>query len=377
MTGNRLKAFSFLALFLGLLAESCCAFAQPQNAAEPLPKAWTSPTNDFGIQTNGPSMYRVLSYSSFNVVTNQQFLRIKRLLESTNPIPPIIRERLRTNREPEFQTNSYAITNLVFQRFLPNSLNYLVWTNVIANTNGRSMQMWSTREHPPGWPDRAVNAVWNRRSLVYGMRGFTALSPCWEMEGGSGQVPITALTRRHGYTRGHGMGPGGFRQNYAGKKVWFLSADDKRIEVKIRREVVQTRGGEDYTIVLFDRDLPASIEPLRVINATNMFSRFVSTPEAPYPVFRTEQEGHVTVELPGLMYGYYKGGDSGSPNLLPMPGELVFIAGRSTSTPSPIMQADMDELCRKEGLQPANYQMQWFDISQYPVFKTQDGSSVR
>jgi hypothetical protein len=377
MMGNRIRAFGFLALFPSLLGVSSCAFAQRENTPEPSLKAWTSPTNDFGLQTNGPTAYRVLAYSNFNVVTNQQFLRNKRLLESTNPIPVLIRERLRTNREPEFQTNSYTVTNLVFQRFLPNSLNHLVWTNLLANTNGRSMQIWSTREHPPGWPRAGVNAVWNRRSLIYGMRGFTALSPCWEMEGGSGQVPITALTRRHGYTRGHGMGAGGFRQNYAGKKVWFLSADDQRIEVKILREVVQTRDGQDYTIVLFDRDLPASIEPLRVINSTNMFTRFVSTPHAPYPVFRTEQDGNVTVELPGLIYGFYKGGDSGSPNLLPMPGELVFIAGRSTSTPSPIMQADMDELCRKERLSPANYQMQWYDISQYPVFQTQDVSSAR
>ena len=51
-----------------------------------------------------------------------------------------------------------------------------------------------------------------------------------------------------------------------------------------------------------------------------------------------------------------------------MPGELVFIAGRSTATPGPVMQSDMDELCRMERLQPANYQMRWFDISQYPVF---------
>ena len=81
------------------------------------------------------------------------------------------------------------------------------------------------------------------------------------------------------------MGPNGFRQVYAGKKVWFLTADDKRIEVKISREVVRTQDGQDYTIVLFDRDLPGSIEPLRVINTTNLFTRFISTPLAPFPVF--------------------------------------------------------------------------------------------
>jgi hypothetical protein len=362
-------ALNLLVAVLGLLAMSACASAQQQSAALPIPTSWTTPTNDFGVQTNGPTVYRVLSYSSVTVETNPQFLRNKRLLESTNPIPIIIRERLRTNPVPEFLTNTFPITNLVFQEFLPTSLNHLVWTNVIANTNGRVMQMWSTRGHPPGWPERAgVAATWNHASLLYGMRGFTALSPCWEMEGSSGQVPITALTRRHGYARGHGMGTSGFRQVYAGRKVWFLSPDDKRIEVKITREVVRTQNGEDYTIVLFDRDLPSSIEPLRVVNATNLFTRFISTPQAPFPVFRTEQEGNCTVELPGFMYGFYKPGDSGSPNLLPMPGELIFIAGRSTATPSPVMQSDMDELCRMDRLQPANYQMQWFNISKYPAF---------
>jgi len=363
-----MRKLIILGLFPGLLGVSSCASAQQQNAGVPIPRSWTSPTNDSGLRTNGPTVYQVLSYSSFTVVTNPQFLRIRKLLESTNPIPAVIRERLETSREPEFQTNNSTITNLVFQTFVPGSLNHQIWTNVIANTNGRSIQMWSTREHPPGWPRAGVNAAWNHQSLIYGMRGFTALSPCWELEGSSGQAPITALTRRHGYARGHGMGADGFRQVYAGKKVWFLTADDKRIEVKILREAVQTRSGEDYTIVLFDRDLPGSIEPLRVVNITNLLTRFVMTSLAPYPVFRTEQNGNVTVELPGLMYPYYKGGDSGSPNLLPMPGELVFFSGRSTASPNPAMQSDMDELCRKDRLQPANYQMQWYNISQFPAY---------
>ena len=54
----------------------------------------------------------------------------------------------------------------------------------------------------------------------------------------------------------------------------------------------------------------------------------------------------------------FKAGDSGSPNLLPLLGELVFWSGRSTSGASPQMQADMDELSRQAGLDPAKYQMQ-------------------
>src|SRR5207302_3504811 len=46
-------------------------------------------------------------------------------------------------------------TNLIFDRFLPESLNYLVWTNVMSLTNGRDTLLWSERRHPLGWPKEA------------------------------------------------------------------------------------------------------------------------------------------------------------------------------------------------------------------------------
>src|SRR5262245_36099003 len=48
-----------------------------------------------------------------------------------------------------------VLTEFAFQRFLPESLNHLIWTNVIAATNGRSDQVWSARTHPEGWPQKA------------------------------------------------------------------------------------------------------------------------------------------------------------------------------------------------------------------------------
>ena len=85
-------------------------------------------------------------------------------------------------------------------------------------------------------------------------------------------------------------------------------------------------------------------------------------------VFKSEQLGHVSAEVPGFTYNTWKGGDSGSPDLLPLPGELVFFGGRSTSPPSAAMQADMDELSRQEGLRPKAYQLQWVDLSKYPKY---------
>lgn len=244
---------------------------------------------------------------------------------------------------------------------------------MIARTNGRTMTIWSVRSHPTGWPGQPPEVRWNPNGLMWGLKGLTALSPCWEGEGSPGQVPITALTRRHGYTRGHGMGPVGIHANFAGKKVWFLTTDNQVVERRVVRELVRTadpvRG--DYTILLFNADLPNSISPLRVTDRSNFEPpqpRFVWPPGAPCPVFQTEQVGNVSVGLPGLTVPTAKGGDSGSPNLLPMPDELVFFSGRTTSGASREMQEDMNELCRLEGLNARKYQMQWVDLSAFPVY---------
>jgi hypothetical protein len=258
-----------------------------------------------------------------------------------------------------------------FDHYLPGSLNNLIWTNLIGRTNGKSSQIWAERAHPEDWPKHPPTVRWNTNSLIWGMAAMTALSPCWEDEGGSGQVPITALTRRHGYTRGHDMGADGFASRRKGKKVWFVSAENKIVEVKVKREVVRTRNGptrEDYTILLFDRDLPDAIQPMRVTAYTNVLAKYPNRPTAPWPIFKTEQSGNVSADIPAFTINTWKGGDSGSPDMLPMPGELVFFQGRSTSGPSKQMQADMDALCRLEGLRPEKYQLQWIDLSAFPSY---------
>ena len=102
------------------------------------------------------------------------------------------------------------VTNSRFHHYISGTLSDLVWTNFLAHTNGRDMVIWSDRTHPPGWPSNPPIVTWNTNSLIWGLRGFTALSPSWEVQSGVGQVPVTVLTRRHGYARGHGMGPDGF-----------------------------------------------------------------------------------------------------------------------------------------------------------------------
>jgi hypothetical protein len=259
----------------------------------------------------------------------------------------------------------------VFQNFVPASLNNLVWTNLIAHTNGRSTQLWAERSHPPGWPRTPPIARWNTNCLLYGMKGQTALSPCWDREGASGQAPITALTRRHGYTRGHDIGPEGFSPDLVGRKVWFVTSSDELVEATIAGAITRTVGGpfrQDYTVMLFKEDLPLSIQPLRVVAITNLAAKYTQSGMAPRPLFKTEQTGNVSADVPGFAVNTWKAGDSGSPDMLPLPGELIFSGGRSTSGPSKQMQEDMDQLCTRAHLDPRMYQMEWLDLSGFPSY---------
>jgi len=257
--------------------------------------------------------------------------------------------------------------NFDFDHFLPESLNNFIWTNVIARTNGRTTTLWSVRTHPPGWPAKAPIVQWDTNGLIWGMRGMTAISPCWEDEGGNGQVPITALTRRHGYTRGHGMGSDGFQKDRKGKRIWFVTRNNSVIQVTVKGMVVRVHAGVDYTIFLFNKDLPDSIEPMRVANSEEFNKKAPPRYPAPRPIFETEQTGHVSIGLPGFTLNTWKGGDSGAPNMLALANELAFLNGRSTTGPTPEMQKDMDILCRAEGLNPDKYQLQWMDLSAYSV----------
>ncbi len=346
------NSFAF-ALFLTIAVPTVSPVVAAHTEVTPLgsvPQALA--TNILSWSTNGPAVYATILLQPTNALTNSQPLAGPKQNDGESTI-------------------NFSATNTVFDHFLPGSLNHAVWTNFIALTNGRNLALWSVRLHPAGWPTNRPVVAWNTNSLLWAMKGLTALSPCWEVEGASGQVPVTALTRRHGYTRGHGLGPDGVRTNFAGKKVWFVTIDNVLVEATVRREVVRSFPGgarRDYTLLLFSKDLPAGIEPLRVLAWSNLYAKYPRCNGAPYPVFKTEQGGNVSAEVPGFSLNTWKGGDSGSPDLLPLPGELVFLNGRSTSGPSSQMQADMDTLCALENLNTNNYQLRWVDLSSYPSF---------
>jgi hypothetical protein len=262
--------------------------------------------------------------------------------------------------------------------FPAGSLGNLIWTNFIAHTNGRTTQIWSAYELPTNFPAGFFPATnlppvttpalaWNTNCLMWGMKGETALSQCWTAQGARGQVPVTAFTRRHGYARGHSMGPAGMTDHFNGQRVYFCTAKNEVVEMLVQNAIVEIGNGYDFTILFFSRDLPPGIVPLRVADLKLAFAKYPPGPPGRWVAFLTEQSGNVSAYFPPFEVNTWKGGDSGSPNMLPLPGELVFYSGRSTSGASPRMQADMDELSRKAGLDPANYQMEWFDLSSFPT----------
>ena len=190
-------------------------------------------------------------------------------------------------------TNTYA-------GFVPGSLASVVWSGF--HTNGRSTRMWEFSQLPPEWPKKPPVLRWNTNNLMWGRKGMTAISQVFEGMGAFGQGTPTALTRRHGYVRGHDMGPTGLDPTRVGRRVWFCTRDNQLVERKIKLLFIRAReqgSTNDYSIILFDADLS--------------------------------------------------------------------LGGISTSPPRGAqMQADMDMLSRKAGLDPRKYQMQWVNVDVYP-----------
>ena len=256
-----------------------------------------------------------------------------------------------------------------FAGFVPGSLANAIWAGF--HTNGRSTKIWEFWQLPAGWPAKPPVLRWNTNNLMWGRKGMTAISQVCEGMGAFGQGSTTALTRRHGYLRGHDMGPSGLHPEKVGRRVWFCTRYNQVIERKV--QLLLTRGPDvpgqgDYSIVLLNGDLPPGIEPMRVADPEKVNRKYFFGDLIHKPFFIPLQGGFVGA---GIIPGYtvpWQGGDSGAPRILPLPDELVFFGGLTTSPPSPQMQADMDMLSRRAGLDPRKYQMQWVNLDGYPDF---------
>jgi len=152
--------------------------------------------------------------------------------------------------------------------FVPGSLAETI--GAAFHTNGRSPRMWERSHLPPGWPAEPPVLRWNTNSLLWDRKGMTAISQVCEGMGAFGQGAITALTRRHGYVRGHGMGPSGLDSTRVGRKVWFCTRDNRLVERKMELVLIRFMDSghvRDYSLILFDADLPPEIEPMRVVDS--------------------------------------------------------------------------------------------------------------
>lgn len=285
-------------------------------------------------------------------------------------------------------TGAQTVNGYVSNHFA--SLNHHVFTNLIARTNGKTMALWSA--YPATFAARS-NFVRNPDCFLNGTVGLTAISQCWTAQSGRGQIPVTALTRRHGYLRGHGMGanPGQAITNsgLAGEQVAFVTTSNSIATMTISNRVTRWDETGDYTIVSFTDDLPVSITPMTVATNFNPFTPslypYYGTNAVylfpPNPWLRVEQQGNIDTSasptgtgdgsggLPGFKYASVKAGDSGSPDMLIVGDTLIFTGGRTTSPASVTMQRDMDHLCNMAGLNPASYQMTWFSMSGFPYYE--------
>ena len=313
-----------------------------------------------GWSNRWPAVYAVSNQVSTN------FMVVRRPQPPSNASPAVLAAIARQPAVSTRPLSTSRATNAHFHHYEPASLNHLLWTNFLMFTN-RQTAMFTTvdrRARPPVF-------VWNTNSWVWGRRGLTACSPMSEAETwkgcGPGQIPITALTRRHGYTTGHALGSEA-SQSLVGVQVWFVTADHTVVARKIIGQQTRLRetSGEDYTVVLFDADLPAGVTPARVA-VTNYLARYPALPGAPHPMAILEQGKTVQAGVWPFAGETWKGGDSGSPVFLPLPEELVFVGGTASSPPGPRLQADMDVLSRRAGLAPAAYAMQFVDLSRWPV----------
>jgi hypothetical protein len=152
--------------------------------------------------------------------------------------------------------------------------------------------------------------------------------------------------------------------------VWFCTASNTVVAMTIAANLTRYEFGSgnsyDYGLVIFTEDVPDSITPMSVISAADFGTYYYYTPDIPFLFLGTEQLGHCGAgyEVPPFIYPLEKGGDSGSPNMIPLPGnKLVMYSGRTTSGPSLPMQADIDALSLYLGLNTNNYSLRWQDMT--------------
>jgi hypothetical protein len=334
-------------------------------------KTVPGPTNEH-VPANAPSGVKPSASSNPNLKRQPDALAVRAPTLRSNA-PVVVRPPTRRLPDRSF-TNYWSGSS-----FPPDSLMNACWTNYLAKTNGAQFELWSKYILPAGWPTHYAGMPDLQRAddcLVHGAVGLTALCQCHTGQGYRGQVPMIAITRRHLYSRGHGMGvefstnvPVLF--NYR-TKLYFCTADNKVIEAVSTNKLVYYGGGYDFSIIALTADLPPDIVPVRCINPAVFGPSPCAFPDkmfSPEPMISTRQNGRLDC---GWRSGHnepIRGGDSGSPGFLWIGNELFFSFAISGSGPVvPKVQEGVDKLTRLLGLPTSKYQIQYLDVSRYPTY---------
>jgi hypothetical protein len=265
----------------------------------------------------------------------------------------------------------------------PPTLEAALWSAFVAATNGQSSHYEFNPSSLGGSPS---NVTWNVSSPMFGQRGFTgfSLESNFSIYGGGAQwgVPVTAVTRRHVYIRGHSNGAtnGALDTvNFHNEPINFLTSSNTIVQAyaiaAFREYYAPGRTPADECLLVLSNDLPDSIQPVAMVDPTAYAAKVALNPIGFWPGFEPRLGTDQLNLVATLNMAYwnpnqsmYVGGDSGSPDFFILNGAIYMIAGRTTSGWSAQMQADCDALSRYAGLDPANYQIQLLDLTQFSDF---------
>jgi len=289
----------------------------------------------------------------------------------------------------------------------PNTFSWYIWTNMIARTNGNTMDIWQTKAYSIA---TRSNYVRNPNCFMNGISNLTALSQLQDAIGNEPMAPpFTALTRRHAYTRGHGAGvetgtAAITNMECAGKNVVFVGAANEIVTMTCGERVTSNQSPgvyADFTIVIFTEDLPACITPMKALSQASLNllqniyygptiyptygydpSDQYATVRNPYIPITSERDGHLSTSPgfyssgqgfsylgPNFAYPNFKAGDSGSPDMFLIGTDLAMGAGRTTApASSPVIQQVIDQLSINAHLDPALYQIELVDLTSYPTY---------
>lgn len=300
---------------------------------------------------------------------------------------------------------SFTVSNTpaaAFDRFYSpsNTLAYRICTNALARSQGRNGYRFLSWSCCPDGTNAPAGLQYDTNSVLWGWQGMTAIA-VWGEEA-AGTRPLTLITRRHAYTAGHQL-----HASSTNQWVYYMTTNNVLVGARIADVVsygdtpslltnkhAGCSGTLDIGIAIFDRDLPETIETMPVSKTVNGCSASwpsyyrangpAITANGWLPALQTCQ--HLMVTMKGLIYptnnldtgrlwnapyhtSFCVGGDSGSPNMIPMPdGQLVlagsvFECGNGGHVEADTMQWACDTLTARAGLNTNNYRIRVIDVT--------------